>query len=165
MNHDALIQRGRLPWEPNEDTTKVEAWHVDDVPTVGLLWIKTSPVLFTTIGELSAGLSVWAYVCTSPSEAAKIEDLTFPSIEAMQEFVDEAFKGRTVVFALAQDLELRRWNVQEEVEDLYSGANTFLRQVVEALEAERSPRQRFQATKSELEALAPPPDLPALASF
>ncbi len=35
MNHDALVQRGRLPWSPNTQARDLDVWYEYEHPLAG----------------------------------------------------------------------------------------------------------------------------------
>ena len=75
MNLDNIVCRDHLAWLTNDQAGDLDAWHVDDVPTLGTFGLEGGRVLFVLLDEPSDELTTWCYVPLSPEVAARLEGL------------------------------------------------------------------------------------------
>lgn len=153
MNLDALVKKGCRPWRPNFRVRSVDVWHEYDIPTAGVLKLDEADILFTSVGLTDERISVWAYTYLSEVEA-KLASVPVDSVEALGSLIDNAFMDRDAVFALADNLEIAQWSPMRVGSDLMETATEFLGQLLETVQRERNPAERFQARLAEVEAVA-----------
>lgn len=150
MNLDALVAQGRLPWSPHPDAGDLDIWHQYDFPRTGTLNVKGTTVLFTLVGG-SESLSVWAYASLDSDDAAAVADPIFESLEEMRRFVEQAFSGRRLALALADDLLITSWSVTEDDGELYEVATTFLEQVLAQSRSRLDSGAKFRTTLAQVD--------------
>ena len=149
MNLDNLVKFGRAPWAPAPETTDLDVWHLDDVPTVGTFRFGSCTVLFSAVGDVEGRMTVWGYSCLEPSEAETLGASQYANAVEMQSDVERMFVGHRVVFALARDNEVFRWSPIDNESGLYPAAAEFLEAVVKSLDSPATPSRRFEARRAE----------------
>lgn len=146
MNLDTLLTRGQLPWRPSPAVRHADIWHEYDGPTAGILELDDGQVLFTAIGDREDRLSVWAYRSLTDEEHSRLSAVQVSSVEELNELIDGAFAGQEAVLALADEMKLDQWSrASVGPGGLLLAAAGFLRQILESLEARRSPGALFQS--------------------
>ncbi|MCD0450584.1 hypothetical protein LO762_15495 [Actinocorallia sp. API 0066] len=148
MNHDEMVQRGRLPWAPRAGSGDLEVWQEYEVPQVGTFRLGGQVVLFTSIDVASARTTVWAYRVLSPAEADAAADVTFGSAEELKDYVDALFRHQKAVLALASDLLIDKWAPVDVGDDLLKTAVGFLGDL---LKATATPREAFRGAVAAVE--------------
>lgn len=142
-------ERGRLPWSPNPAVTDLDVWHEYEVPLVGTFRMDDQTVLFALVGDPNDDLTVWAYRCLSPEEAAAADDLAFESVGELGEHVERMFAHREAVLALAGDLLIREWTPAQVEDGLLPAALVFLKELVRATTLD--PLTAFRGAVAEVE--------------
>jgi hypothetical protein len=110
-----------------------------------------SPVM----GGVETEMTVWAYTCLEPSEAAELAEVSFDSVTELQKFVQDKLTGRQLVFALADDLLISSWAVSEEKGELYEVATTFLDHVLQQARGTLNAGTRFRAKLAQVDVATP----------
>lgn len=154
MNLDALIRKGRLPWNPRGEATDPDVWHEYEIPLVGTFRIDGDLVLFTQVLESSQRFSVWAYVCPSSTEIEEISTMTFTSVDDLRDYVERVFQGREAVLALARDDRIiGHWTRAEITGDgLVAAVESFLNDILKSVNAVQDTERRVLAKLAGLEA-------------
>lgn len=131
MNLDQIVSMGFRPWKPSKEAVDLEAWHEDDVPTIGTFFLHGNPVIFKLIGEPEAGLTTWAYLPLNDDEYRELDEAQYDTPNELAEDVTERFRGRRCVYAVAIDFEVTSWGPSvSPVTSLLAGATDFLRDYV-----------------------------------
>ncbi len=132
MNHDVLVQCGRLPWSPNPAVRDLDIWHGYEHPIAGTFRCGADPVFFAQIVGFNSRLSVWAYGCLTDQELAKSRDLTFSSPADVLDLAYSLLSERKVVLALADDQLTEHWSVSDDDSGpLAEQIDTFLNRVID----------------------------------
>jgi hypothetical protein len=148
MNLDTLVKQGYPPWAPAPGVHIVDVWHEYDIPTVGTFASEEGrSAVFTLVGEPDDRLTVWAYSCLGEDEANDLERASrrYESTDELDAAIDRMFAGRSVVFALADNLQIWRWSPVEVKAGVLEAATEFLRGVRAALAETTDPGRRFRA--------------------
>jgi len=151
MNHDALVQHGRLPWSPNRWAADLDVWHQYEHPVVGTFRCCQQVVLFSEIVGFDSRLSVWAYACLTPDEVQQADTISFASPEELHEYTDRLLSDRKVVLALADDQLTRHWSVTDEPGLLADHATKFLNQVLESVHPRRDATTMLRAKLAQVD--------------
>ncbi|MFD6029807.1 hypothetical protein ACFWE5_03780 [Cellulosimicrobium funkei] len=130
---DGIVRKGCAPWLPQPEATGLDVWHADDVPRLGTFELGDTRVLFTAVGEVSAGLTVWAYLPLTDAQWDRMEDEVFETVVDMQRSAEREFECRHAVFATSRDFKLTRWST----EPVGQGATAFLKAVIAFLDQVR----------------------------
>jgi hypothetical protein len=144
MNHDALVQRGRLAWSPNTRTHDLDVWHQYDNPLAGTFVSDGRSVFFLKIIGTEVA-SVWAYACLTGPETEEARSAEFSSVEDLRRYAVGLLTSRKIVLALAEDLLTGHWSVTDEAGPLDDLATTFLNHVLETLSPPSDSRTMLRA--------------------
>jgi hypothetical protein len=93
MANRITLQAGRPPWLPHEYAIDLDAWHYDDVPTVGTFKLGRMTVLFCADGEVHSGRVHWWYADISEDQPMITNVWTD---EEMTHWVNQALEVATV---------------------------------------------------------------------
>jgi len=151
MNLDALAKRGRLPWSPNPAARDLDVWDEYEHPRAGTFTIDGTTVFFLAVTAVGERLSLWAYGCLTSEEAHELGVAEFDSIATLREFAERLLDDRRVVFALADDLLIRRWSVAESKGPIDERAIDFMNSVLEAVKDDRHPNRMITAKLAQLD--------------
>ncbi len=133
MNLDAVVKRGCPPWLPSDDAHDLDVWHFYHVPTTGTFRHgDKGTLLFTAIGDVTGGVTVWGYVPLTADEARVLADAAYDTAEEMQDAVSALFAHRDGVYATARRFALEAWT-RCKADSLYDGATQILDHVLEHL--------------------------------
>lgn len=150
VNTDNLVVRGFKPWLPSPHARNLEVWHEYELPTAGTFDCDEGRVLFTHLGDIDPEqhTSTWGYTVVP---AHVTEHVAFKSSAEMDEWIERAFHGACVVYAMASDLMIQRWSPVERVPSLYEGAVGFMDSIVKELRGaeDDDPELAFEARKAE----------------
>lgn len=134
MNLDSLVERGRLPWRPNDRACDLNVWHEYETPLVGTFDVEGRKVLFFMVLESEGGLSVWAYKVLTAEQAEKFARPRFRSISALRECVDFLFSGSEIVLTIARNDRIgRNYAVHTVESNLLDAVDWFLNGVIDTV--------------------------------
>ncbi len=151
MNLDALIKQGRLPWSPSPATRDLDVWDEYEYPRAGTFSSEGETVFFMAVEAFENRLSLWAYACLTSAEARDLAKAEFDSADSLREFAEELLGARKVVFALADDLLIRRWSVADSEGPVYDLAIDFLNSVLESIKGSQDPSTRLRAKLAQVD--------------
>jgi hypothetical protein len=151
MNLDALIRRGRLPWSPNPAASGLDVWEEYEHPRTGTFTSDGCTIFFTAVAALENRVSVWAYACLTSDEARELAKTEFDSVASLHEFAEGLLNGRKIVFALADDLLIRRWSPADGKGPVDELAIDFLNDILESVKDSRDPGTMLRAKLAQVD--------------
>jgi hypothetical protein len=136
---------------PHPDACDLDVWYTYEYPRAGTFTVNGVTVLFDVLGGVETEMTIWAYTCLEPDEAAELAEVSFVSAIELPEFVQEKLTGRQLVFTVTDDLLISSWAVSEEKGELYEVATTFLEQVLQQARSKLNAGTRFRAKLAQVD--------------
>lgn len=126
MNIDTVVCCGHAPWHPSAFAVPGEVLHFHDIPLIGVFSYGNQAYAFMCMSGDTSNLNVWAYIPLSGEDVEVLASEKLQSLEDLQRYLGTGSGGRDVVFALALNNKITRWQPRNVADDLLVDVIAFL---------------------------------------